>query len=104
MIGATNFAEHLDRAVLRRFTFKLKLDYLDQVGRCRFFERFFAVKPEGEAGRRLAALDNLTPGDFRTARQSLYYLGGKRTAVDYVVALEREAEMKRAGEGRRIGF
>ena len=104
MIGATNFAENLDRAVLRRFTFKLKFDYLDRSGRREFFGRFFKMEADGEAGERLGELDNLTPGDFRTVRQSLYYLGGKRTALDYIAALERESDAKRAGEGKRIGF
>ena len=62
------------------------------------------MEADGEAGERLGELDNLTPGDFRTVRQPLYYLGGKRTALDYIAALERESDAKRAGEGKRIGF
>jgi len=89
---------------MRRFTFKLKLDYLKPEGRETFFRRFFGMAAEGDAGRRLAALDRLTPGDFRTARQSLYYLGGTRTAEDYVAALEREVEMKSETEPRVVGF
>ena len=47
-------------------------------------------------------LDTVVP--CRKDRQSLYYLGGKRTALDYIAALERESDAKRAGEGKRIGF
>ena len=104
MIGATNFADRLDRAVSRRFTFKLKLDYLRPEGRLTFFERFFGMTPTEAAAKRLAAIGNLTPGDYRTARQSLYYLGGKRTEEDYIAALERESEAKRAMEPHIVGF
>lgn len=104
MIGATNFADRLDRAVSRRFTFKLTLDYLTPEGRCKFFKRFFGLEAEGNVRNRLAALDNLAPGDFRTARQSLYYLGGVRTPEDFVAALERECDAKRTSEPHVIGF
>ena len=44
MIGATNFAENLDKAVLRRFTYKIKLDYLTDEGKGIFFRRYFKTR------------------------------------------------------------
>ena len=36
----------------------------------------------------------LTPGDFRTVRQSLYYLGDEITNTDRLNALRRESDAK----------
>ena len=108
MIGATNFAANLDPAVLRRFTFKLEFDYLDEVGRKIFFERMFHSELTAEEAQRLAAIPRLAPGDFRTVRQSLFYLGGKVSNNDRIDALKHESESKadsrNSDEKTRIGF
>lgn len=103
MVGATNFVERLDKAVLRRFTYKLKLDYLTDEGKAVFFGRYFKT-PLTEAERtRLDAIANLAPGDFRTVRQQLYYLVDKPTNEQYLEALETESVAK--GEARaKVGF
>ena len=44
MIAATNFCKNLDPAIMRRFTFKLEFDYLDEAGKQLFFERMFSTK------------------------------------------------------------
>ena len=96
MVGATNFSANLDSAILRRFTFKLEFDYLDDAGKKLFFERMFrsALTPEEE--RELAAIPQLAPGDFRTVRQSFFYLGSKAGNRDYIDALAHESEVKNA--------
>ena len=33
MVGATNFMDNLDAAIMRRFTFKLQFDYLEADGK-----------------------------------------------------------------------
>lgn len=103
MIGATNFRTCLDPATMRRFTFKLRFDWLNEAGKRLFFERQFnTTLTPGEAAR-LAAIQWLTPGDFRTVRQSLFYLGGKTDNARRLAALEQEAALKN-GERERIGF
>ena len=108
MIGATNFSAKLDPAVMRRFTFKLEFDYLDEVGKKLFFERMFQSKLSEEEERKLASVPNLAPGDFRTVRQSFFYLGGSVSNDDRINALRRESESKHdlqpSAEKRRIGF
>ena len=48
---------------------------------------------------------NLAPGDFRTVRQSLYYLGGSVTNAQRIDALARESEVKKdTKRGGMIGF
>ena len=108
MVGATNFSLNLDPAVMRRFTFKLEFDYLDDAGKKLFFERMFQTKLSAEEERKLADVPRLAPGDFRTVRQSLFYLGGNASNDDRIEALRHESECKQKlqhpDEKRRIGF
>ena len=108
MIGATNFVQNLDPAIMRRFTFKLSFDYLDNYGKTLFFERMFNTKLTTAERRRLEAIENLTPGDFRTARQSLYYLDEVSNATR-LSALEQESSIKKTpakqeNNNGKIGF
>mgnify|MGYP004456226003 FL=1 len=106
MIGATNFAVNLDPAVIRRFTFKLEFDYLDDAGKKIFFERMFHAQLVPDEERRLAQIQHLAPGDFRTVRQSFFYLGNDVSNSDRLDALLRESESKTgvAGIKKQIGF
>ena len=103
MVGATNFADNLDRAVLRRFTYKLKLDYLTNEGKDIFFRRYFKTSLTDEERNRLNGIANLTPGDFRTVRESLYYLADRQTNAARLNALEAESKAKGLSHAK-IGF
>ena len=105
MVGATNFRDNLDQAIMRRFTFKLQFDYLDEVGKRLFFERMFNARLSDEESARLAEIGNLAPGDFRTVRQSMYYLGGSISNAQRIEALRQESVLKRdVRKARPIGF
>ena len=107
MIGATNFSANLDSAILRRFTFKLEFDYLDDAGKKLFFERMFGTTLTSEETHELAEIPTLAPGDFRTVRQSFFYLGTRVNNRDYLDALARESEVKsgnRFARKTKIGF
>ncbi len=105
MVAATNFRRDLDPAAMRRFTFKLEFDYLDNAGKRAFFKRFFQSEPQGKALAELDAISNLTPGDFRTVRQDQYYLGEEVTDMDRVAALREECALKEDGSRvSAIGF
>lgn len=106
MIGATNFVCNLDPAVLRRFTYKLEFDYLTDDGKLLFFQRFFRTKLTPREQKRLLDIPNLTPGDFRTVRQSLFYLGPKADNARRLAALEHECAAKNPGTATttKIGF
>ena len=103
MVAATNFMANLDAAILRRFTFKLQFDYLDEAGKRLFFERMFRTMLTAEESVRLARIRNLAPGDFRTVRQSLYYLGGDASNAMRLDGLEKESALKK-GATRPLGF
>lgn len=105
MIGATNFMDNLDQAILRRFTFKLQFDYLKEDGKKLFFERLFKSSLSESEAAELAAVPNLAPGDFRTVRQSMYYLGGDVTNAQRIAALAKESSLKRdTKKSGKIGF
>ena len=98
-VAATNFRSSLDPAVMRRFTFKLAFGYLDREGKRAFFERFFRTALSPAEEEELAAIPRLCPGDFRTVRQSLWYLPGGSDNARRLAALRAESEQKgRSGE------
>ena len=103
MVGATNFMDNLDAAIMRRFTFKLQFGYLKDDGKRLFFERMFGTSLAEAEAERLARIPNLAPGDFRTVRQSLYYLGGDVSNDMRLGGLERESALKK-GAARSLGF
>ncbi len=111
LVCATNAYESLDPATIRRFTFKLEFDYLTEAGKLLFYQRMFgglyAAELSDAHRHRLIRIDQLTPGDFRTARQSLCYLDEKQVDHDHLLAaLEGESQAKDQDRprGRRIGF
>ena len=105
MVAATNFSTNLDPATMRRFTFKLEFGYLDDAGKKLFFERMFKTTLSDEDFAALRQLRNLAPGDFRTVRQEMFYLGDCVTNADYIEALKEECAVKKDGGGSSpIGF
>ncbi|MDF9833077.1 transitional endoplasmic reticulum ATPase [Ereboglobus sp. PH5-5] len=107
LIAATNFSDGLDPASLRRFTFKLEFGHLDAAGKKLFFERMFGTPLASEDVARLEQIPDLAPGDFRTVRQSLHYLGTTVTNHERLAALEQESHAKKStrySSQRRIGF
>ncbi len=105
LIAATNFCSNLDAAIMRRFTYKLEFAALDDAGKRHFFEHMFkATLTEGEFAE-LKDIPGLTPGDFRTVRQELYYLGKAVTNADRLAGLREECKMKKGARPcRTIGF
>ena len=83
-----------------RFAFKLSFGYLDRAGKRAFFERFFRSPLSPAEEEELAGIPRLCPGDFRTVRQSLWYLGDEGADnARRLAALRAESEQK-----SRLGF
>ena len=95
----TNFGEHLDPATLRRFAFKVKLDYLSPEQVEAAFQRFFALSPPPGV-RRLAAL---TPGDFAVVHRKADVLGRLEDQETLAAMLRAECDGK-SDRPRPIGF
>ena len=96
----TNFGEHLDPATLRRFVFKVALDFLRPAQVEAAFQRFFALSPP-TAG--LKSLTALTPGDFAVVRRKAALLGRLDDAEALTGMLRAECDAK-PGRPRAIGF
>jgi SpoVK/Ycf46/Vps4 family AAA+-type ATPase len=98
VVAATNYAQRLDPATLRRFVFKLELRALgpDKAGRA--FERFFHMSAPSD----LRGLINLTPGDFAlVARQLRHRPAANAQAIVDRLAFESQAKPEAGGT---IGF
>ena len=85
------------------FAYKLKLDYLTNEGKAIFFRRYFKAPLTAEERGRLNGIDHLTPGDFRTVRERLYYLSGRQTNAERLNALEAESKAKGLDHAK-VGF
>lgn len=95
----TNYADKLDEAVLRRFTFKVTLGYLGAHAARSAFLAYFDM----EAPSRLDQMDCLTPGDFEVVRRKADVLGQLDDADALVEMLRAECDAK-PGRRAAIGF
>lgn len=98
VVAATNHAGRLDPATLRRFVFKLELHPLGSVKAAQAFGRFFGMI----APLDLAALRNLTPGDFSVVARQLRHAPSD-DAMEIVDRLRLESVVKPEWSNR-IGF
>lgn len=65
LFAATNFDSRLDKAVLRRFDFKLECNYLNTEQVIQLYQQVLGIKKLKQDERhRLSQLTQLTPGDF----------------------------------------
>ena len=95
----TNFRERLDPATLRRFTFKIALDYLSPAQARVAFRTYF----DQEAPAQLAGLAALTPGDFAVVRRKAEILDCLSDPREITGMLRKECEAK-PNSPRRVGF
>jgi len=86
----TNLMSHLDEAALRRFSFKVKFDFLKPDQRELAFQHYFGVAPP--AGVR--EIDSLTPGDYAVVRNRARLLGELDNAAELKKMLEAEVAVK----------
>jgi SpoVK/Ycf46/Vps4 family AAA+-type ATPase len=91
----TNLIEQLDKASLRRFTFKVKMGYMTKRQTALAFRHFFGVERE-------IPLEYLTPADYALAAQKADILGFE-SFEDIVELLRAESESKEEYK-IKIGF
>ena len=108
-ICTTNLFEDIDEAALRRFTFKIRFKVLEAAQR----ERMFVAEAlAGDAAalnveqrQRLAALDQLVPGDFAAVKRQVEILDLPFEPDEFLAQLESEHRVKPEVRQRRgIGF
>ena len=95
----TNFGERLDPATLRRFTFKIALDYLSPEQARTAFHLYFGI----EAPPALGGLATLTPGDFAVVRRKAEVLGCLEEPWVLADLLRAECKAK-PGLSQPLGF
>lgn len=95
----TNLMSHLDEAALRRFSFKVRFDFLKPDQRMDAFRHYFGVEPPSA----LRELDMLTPGDYAVVRNRARLLGVDGDAVELLRMLRQEVTVK-PNSRREIGF
>jgi len=108
--ATTNRLEGLDEAVLRRFTFKLKFNYLNQEQREMAFHCHFdpllklSGKNEAKLASALSGLQHLTPGDFEVVRRTCQFQITAPTQNGLLNELEAEMRLKPVCGKRKVGF
>jgi len=98
-VVSTNLIQKLDPAALRRFTFRIHFDFLDDQGKELFYKTYFGpmgapklTKADREA---LHAIQRLTPSDYRNVRQQLFYLEDETLEASEIIdALKQEAQSR----------
>ncbi|MBL8331926.1 MAG: ATP-binding protein [Rubrivivax sp.] len=108
-VCTTNLFDELDEAALRRFTFKIRFHPLTRAQRERMFVAEAlagdAAALHAEQRSRLAALDQLTPGDFAAVRRQVEILGDSLEPDAFLSQLEGEHRIKPEVRQRRgVGF
>ena len=88
-VCTTNLLDSLDEASLRRFTFKIKFDFItkDQVNNA--FEHFFRIKNAN------VNIKGLTAGDFATVKKKVDFLCINELS-ELCKMLEDEIKIKKA--------
>ena len=97
-VCTTNLMERLDKASLRRFTFKVAYDYLTPQQSALAFKHFFDMEDVP-----LERLDRLAPGDFVVVKQKATILGLAQNREELLKMLENERK-NRIPVKRKIGF
>ena len=95
----TNFGEHLDAATLRRFVFKVALDYLSPGQIEAAFRIYFGLRAPAD----VTALTALTPGDFAVVRRKAALLGRLEEPNALAAMLSAECAAK-PDRPRPVGF
>jgi transitional endoplasmic reticulum ATPase len=95
----TNHLETIDPAALRRFTFKVKLDFMTPAQSGAAYRRFF----DRDAPAALRELTALTPGDFAVVAKKLRVVGDAESDSAILRLLEQEVAVKKLPL-QRIGF
>jgi len=107
LVCCTNLLDHLDRAVVRRFAWKVEFKPLTREGKMRLFDTYFmqsgrSLTPE-QAGR-LAAISDLTAGDFKAVWDRHAFIPGQECSDETLVEELKKEVAYRNGRKGNLGF
>jgi len=106
-ICTTNLMDYLDEASLRRFTFKIRFDYLHAVQRWQLFQQYvprIPAKQITQVQQELKQMATLTPGDYANVQRQCKMLGISLNAEGFLQRLQMECKAKPDTHQRGIGF
>ncbi|MBR1825590.1 MAG: AAA family ATPase [Alphaproteobacteria bacterium] len=90
--GTSNHLKRIDKAILRRFVFKLHFDYLTPSQARYAFEKIFGLMAPWE----LSEMQHLTSGDFSVVKKKALILGCLNDVTQLCRMLKEELENKEA--------
>ena len=97
-VCTTNLLDTLDEASLRRFTFKIKFDFMTKEQVNKAIEHFFGIKNAD------VNIKGLTAGDFATVKKKADFLGIK-SLDELSRMLQQEVKVKKSNELKTtVGF
>ena len=103
LFAATNFETLLDKAVLRRFDFKLECDYLTAEQVFMLYKRTLSVsKLTADETQQLRRLSRLTPGDFAVLSRRMQFQPKQQHRLSAISILAGENQRKHTNP--TIGF
>ena len=103
MFAATNSSKIIDHAVLRRFDFKLTLDYLNQQQVLKLYQEVVGNISSTERNR-LLQMKYLTGGDFAIVARRNRLSRKPLTHVQNIQLLKEENDRKEKQQNKSIGF
>ena len=99
-VCTTNLMNNLDKASLRRFTFKVEYKYMTTEQNTLAFEHFFKIKDVD-----LSHITTLAPGDFVVVKEKAEIMGYLDNKDELIKMLEMEQRQKTPiADTRHIGF
>lgn len=103
---ATNFGQNMDVAVMRRFNYKIKFDFLTPDAKEVLFRKMLSdklVEPlNSDDLEKIRKIPNLTPGDFKVVRQRNFFSESISAQV-LVEQLDIESSYKRISRPMGLG-
>lgn len=103
--AATNFEKNLDKAVQRRFDFKLGLNYLNDNQVLGLFKHTMNLKRLSKnCISQLQNMKFLTPGDFAIVKRQAKFSKNKVTVEQGVEVLKQQNNVKCLSKSTKIGF
>ena len=108
LICCTNLLPSMDRAVMRRFNWKMEFLPLKPEQRVALFSRYFKRKEckiTSSMKERIRCIEGLTPGDIRSVWNRNRYINNEAFSHHAIIeALEKEVKYRIGSEAPRVGF
>lgn len=109
LICCTNLLDIFDTAAMRRFNWKIRFSPLLPEKRYSLYSKYFGDDNfciiTSKHKKKIAAIENLTPGHAKAVSRRISYMEGKAADHDTIIdELEKEASYMKLMKDKRVGF